>query len=146
MTALLARISLGPGRLPELLVPCETEIVQNPWLTWAVRVHQSRNLGVRVDCDELGSELLILHDIDSVSIVLVPHFFQCDTHLRPITTKYKWASFSYFNGHLCLSGVWVRVGRKNEHPKRPACVLKGIGLRALIFVDHSKLIQWEREC
>lgn len=28
MTALLARIFLGPGRLPELLVPCETEIVQ----------------------------------------------------------------------------------------------------------------------
>ena len=86
--SLLPQVLLRPGRLPRL-VPCETEIVQNPWLTWAVRVHQRRNLGVRVDRDELGSELLILHDIDGVSIVLVPHFFQCDTHLRPTTTKYK---------------------------------------------------------
>ena len=53
-----------------------------------------------------GVNWLYLHDIDSVSIVLVPHLFQCDTHLRPITTKCKWASFSYLiNGHLCLSGV-----------------------------------------
>ena len=50
--------------------------------TWAVRVDDGRDLGVRVDSNKIWSELVTPHNIDRVCVVLETHFLQSNTHLK----------------------------------------------------------------
>jgi hypothetical protein len=54
---------------------------------WTVGVDDRRDLGVRVDLDELRRKRLVLPDVDGMRLILNPHFFQRypNLHHHPIS-------------------------------------------------------------
>ncbi len=56
-------------------------------LTWTIRIHNCRDFGVRVHSYKLRSELIILHDVDEVSIIFQSHLLQCYPNLLTPTNK-----------------------------------------------------------
>jgi hypothetical protein len=56
-------------------------------LTWTIRIHNCRDFGVRVHSNKLRSELIILHDVDEVSIIFQSHLLQCYPNLLTPTNK-----------------------------------------------------------
>lgn len=51
-------------------------------ITWAVWISYSRNFGIRIDGNELRSELLVFPDINRVRIIVEAHFFERNAHLE----------------------------------------------------------------
>ncbi len=56
-------------------------------LTWTIRIHNCRDFGVRVHSNKLRSEVIILEDVDDMSIIFQSHLLQCYPNLLTPTNK-----------------------------------------------------------